>query len=299
MPKKRKYIKIEEETGGVLEYGVDTIYTPEEISQKNAKVRLGKQKSEFDDYLESLGQYSFLFYNHLKKINIPNEIKTRFIFLTAYIKYNSHGLLVDTDEKNQKALDRSMLMAKLNVKETTFIKTMNTLTENKLVIELNGLYYINEKLVVRGKLTKQKMNQSFSRVFSDTIKELYNNCSPREQTQLYYFYAILPLVNFKYNCVCHNQNQSDIHYIQKMSVQEICTIVGYDQTKWKRFWNMLRGFKINNEYAISTSIIGDSFDDLLIKVNPKLYYAGNSNCFEDLKQCCYEFFIGDSTNSVK
>ena len=63
-----------------------------------------------------------MFYNYLKKIDIPNEIKTRFIFLTAYIKYNSHGLLVDTDEKNQTPLDRNTLMIKLNIKEKGIYK---------------------------------------------------------------------------------------------------------------------------------------------------------------------------------
>lgn len=293
MPKKRNYIKIEKETGGVLEYGVDILYTPEEISQKNAKTRLGVQKSEFDEYLESLGQYSFLFYNHLKKLNIPNEIKTRFIFLTAYIKYDSHGLLVDTDEKNQQTLNRSMLFEKLNVGEKAFIRTMNILKENKLIVENKGWYYVNEKIVIRGKISKQKMNQSFTRVFSDTIKELYNSCSTREQTQLYYFYTILPLVNYKYNCVCHNPNETELSHIQKMSIQNICTSVGYDPNHWKLFWNNLRKFKLGKEYCISSTIIGDTFDDVLIKINPKIYYAGNDKCFEDLKQCCYEFFIGD------
>ena len=161
----KKYTKIETETGEILEKGVDKYYTPEEISQIEAKKRLGKRKTEFDEYIESLGQYSFLFYNHLKKIDIPNEIKTRFIFLTAYIKYNSHGLLVDTDEKNQTPLNRNMLMSKLNIKEKAFIRTMTTLKENKLVVEKDKCYYINEKLVIRGKLTKQKMNQSFTRIF--------------------------------------------------------------------------------------------------------------------------------------
>lgn len=299
MPKKRKITIIETETGDVLEYGTQTIYTPQEISQKNAKARLGVKKTAFDEYIESLGQYSFLFYNHLKKINIPNEIKTRFIFLTAYIKYDSDGLLVDTDEKNQQPLSRSMLLEKMNVGEKAFIRTMNILKENKLVTENKGLYYINEKLVIRGRLSKQKMNQKFTRVFSDAIKELYNKCSAREQAQLYYFYSILPLVNYKYNCVCHNPNETELSLINKMSVQDICMSVGYDPSHWKLFWGNLRKFKIGQEYCISSTIIGDTFDDILIKVNPKIYYAGNENCFDDLQKCCYEFFIGNSTNPIK
>ena len=174
MPIEREYMKIEKETGAILEEGLDKIYTSEEISQIEARKRLGKQKTEFDEYIESLGQYSFLFYNYLKKIDIPNEIKTRFIFLTAYIKYNSHGLLVDTDEKNQTPLDRNTLMIKLNIKEKGIYKNYDNFKRKaNLVVEKNKCYYINEKLVIRGKLTKQKMNQSFTRIFSNTIKELY------------------------------------------------------------------------------------------------------------------------------
>ena len=293
MPIEREYFKVEKETGDILEEGIDKIYTPEELSSLYNRKRNYKQKTEFEEYIESIGQYSFLFYRHLKKLNISNEIKTRFIFLTAYIKYDSNGLLVDTDEKNQIPLNRSILLQKINVGEKAFIRTINILKENKLITENKGLYYINEKIVIRGKLTKQKMNQKFTRVFADTIKDLYNKCSTREQAQLYYFYAMLPLVNYKYNCVCHNPDETDLSYIEKMSVQDICTCVGYDSSQWKRFWNMLRGFKIGKEHCISSTIIGDTFDNILIKINPKIYYAGNESCFEELQQCCYEFFIGD------
>lgn len=300
MPIEKEYYKVEKGTGDILEEGVDKIYTPEELSSLLNRKRNYKQKTAFEEYIESIGQYSFLFYNHLKKLDIPNEIKTRFIFLTAYVKYNSNGLLVDTDEKSQQLpLNRSMLLQKINLGEKAFIRTMNILKENKLITEAKGLYYINEKIVIRGKLTKQKMNQKFTRVFADTIKDLYNKCSAREQAQLYYFYAMLPLVNYKYNCVCYNPNEADLYHIEKMSVQDICTSVGYDPNHWKLFWKNLRKFKIGNEYCISSTIIGDSFDDILIKVNPKIYYAGNENCFDDLQQCCYEFFIGNSVNPLK
>lgn len=292
MPIEREYMKIEKETGAILEEGLDKIYTSEEISQIEARKRLGKQKTEFDEYIESLGQYSFLFYNYLKKIDIPNEIKTRFIFLTAFIKYDSNGLLVE-DNKNQRPLQRSDLLELLNIGEKAFIRTINVLKENKLLFENDKMYYLNKKFVARGKLTPQKMSQDFTRVFADAIKELYNDCSPRQQSQLYYFYMILPLVNYKYNCVCHNPNETNLQHIKKMSIQEICISVGYNSTQWKRFWLMLRGFKMGKEYCISSTIIGDTYDDVLIKVNPKIYYAGNENCFEELQQCCYEFFIGD------
>lgn len=292
MPKKRKYTKIETETGDILEEGYDKIYTSKELSLIYSQKKRSIEKTNFMEYIESLGKYALLFYNHLNKLNIPNEIKTRFIFLTAFIKYDSNGLLVE-DNKNQRPLQRSDLLELLNIGEKAFIRTINVLKENKLLFENDKMYYLNKKFVARGKLTPQKMSQDFTRVFADAIKELYNDCSPRQQSQLYYFYMILPLVNYKYNCVCHNPNETNLQHIKKMSIQEICISVGYNSTQWKRFWLMLRGFKMGKEYCISSTIIGDTYDDVLIKINPKIYYAGNENCFEELQQCCYEFFIGD------
>lgn len=292
MPLERKYYKVEQETGEILESGTDLIYTEDEISKQQALQRFLREKTEFEDFINGISSYSFLFYNHLKKIDIANEIKTRFIFLTAYIKYGSKGLLVDTDkERSQIPLDRTMLKEKLKLQETAFIKTINTLKENDLIKEKHGLYYLNSKFVIKGELPKQKTNQPFSRIFADTIKELYKNCTVREQSQLYYFFALLPLTNYKYNCVCHNPQETEIGLIKKMDIKDICYIVGYNPKDWKKFWNNMQKFKIGKEHTIVTSIRGGGFNNLLIKVNPKLYYAGTQSCFEELKLCCYEFFI--------
>lgn len=288
MPIKRPYIKIEPETFKIIEEGVDKIYTSEEIAQRLIKAKKIQAVSNFEEFIKGLGNFSFLFYNYLKDLNIPPEVKTRFIFLTTYIQYNSNGLLVDNDDnqKLQPVLNREMLKDKLKLKENAFINTIKQLKDGGLIVEANGNYYINENIVIKGHLTRKQKNESYTRLFSDFIKKLYNQATVRQHRQLYYLFAILPLVNYKYNYVCHNKEETDLSKITPMDIKDICEYVGYKSKDWKKFWNNLRYFKIDNQNLISTKII-DHFT--YIAVNPNLYYAGNDNCLNEVQVLLYEF----------
>ena len=288
MPIKRKYMKVETETGDILEKGVEKIYTREEINQKQAKVKQKETLSEFEEFIKELGSFNFLFYNYLKKSNIPPEVKARFIFLTTYIQYNSGGLLIDNDDyvRNQPPLTRETLKNKLKLGEDAFINTIKCLSKDKLIEEKDGKYYINEKIATKGSLSKQQMKKPYTRLFSDFVKKLYNQATARQHGQLYYFFSILPLVNFKYNYVCYNREETELSKINPIDIKEICEYVGYNSKDWKKFWKNLRFFKIDNQNLISTKIV-DEF--AYIAVNPNLYYAGNENCLNEVQVLLYEF----------
>lgn len=288
MPIKREYIKIEKGTGYILEEGFDNIYTIEEVNKKEIKNKKYKTLTEFEELIKDMGSFNFLFYNYLKKLDIIPEIKTRFIFLTTYIRYNGEGILVDTDnERYQTVLTRDLLMDKLKLQKTAFINTINKLKEYNLLVEENGYFKINENIVVKGKLSKQQKNKQYTRLFSDSIKELYNNSTVRQHRQLYYFFALLPIINFKYNCVCYNKKETDLKYIKPMDIKDICNYVGYNQKDWKKFWNNLRYFKIKDQNVISSRVIDDY---IFIYINPNLYYAGNENCLSELRIMLHEFY---------
>lgn len=288
MPIERAYMKIETATGGILEEGVDKIYTRDEINSQIAKFKYSKTLSVFEEFIKELGSFSFLFYNYLKKSNMPPEAKTRFIFLTTYIQYNSNGLLVDNDDNKriQPVLTRETLKNKLKLQENAFIDTIKYLKEADLLKELNGNYFINEKIVTKGKLSKKQLNKPYTRLFSEFIKKLYNQSTIRQHRQLYSFFSILPLVNFKYNYVCYNREETDLSKIKPMDIKDICEYAGYKPKDWKKFWNNLRYFKIDNQNLISTKII-DQFT--YIAINPNLYYAGNENCLNEVQILLYEF----------
>jgi hypothetical protein len=287
MPIKRKYTKIETETGAILEEGTEKVYTTEEINKQDAKNKQNKKLTEFEIFIKEIGSFSFLFYDYLKDLPILPEIKARFIFLTTYIKYNSNCLLVDTDDQFPLSLTRETLKDKLKLKEDAFIKTIKVLKENNLIYENHNCYYIDEKIVTKGRLSKSQKKKSYTRLFSDYVKELYNMANTRQHGQLYYFFAILPLVNFKYNCVCSNREETDLPKIKPMDIKSICEHVGYKPKDWKKFWSNLRYFKINNQNLISTKIYDEY---MFISVNPNLYYAGNENCLNEIKILLHEFY---------
>lgn len=297
MPIERPYIKINAETLKIIEEGVDKIYTPDEVARKRIKAKKFKKLTEFEEFIQELGSFSFLFYNYLKKSNIPPEVKTRFIFLTTYIQFSNNGLLVDNDDDKriQSPMTRDILKDKLKLKEDAFINTIKYLKDDGLIVEEDGNYYISENIAIKGKLSKSQMNRPYTRLFSDFIKKLYNQSKIRQHRQLYYFFAILPLVNFKYNYVCYNREETDLSKIEPMDIRDICEYVGYKTKDWKKFWNNLRYFKIDNQNLISTKII-DYFT--YIAINPNLYYAGNNNCLNEVQILLYEFTNENIQNNI-
>ncbi len=291
MPEIREYYKIEKGTGNLLEEGKEEVFTEQEIYNKELQKKFLKGKDKFDNYIKGLGSYCFLFYDLLKDIEIASDVKMKFIFLTSYIKYNSGGMLVDTDKiTHQIPLDRIKLKDKMQLEEKAFIRAINEMESSGLLYEKDNYYYINEKIIVKGKLIKNSNDNDYTRIFSDSIKDLYKNCPSRNHHLLYYFFAMLPFVSYKYNCVCYNPNENDLYQVKPMDIKDICEVIGYDKSKWKRLWTQLRFFKIGNESVITT-IIKDHLT--MLKINPKLYYAGNSKCLSELKQCFYEFYIND------
>lgn len=288
MPKEIEYIKVEKSTGDVLEEGTEKVYTIQEVNDMAFTRKYRKKKSEFESYIEGLGSYFFLFYNYLNKLDIPNEIKTRFIFLTTYSRFDDDGVLVDTEVRTQiqPYLTRQDLKNILNLKEDAFIRTMNVLKECNLIAEEKDKYRLNNNVVIRGILSKKQKKDEYTRIFTESVRDLYNNSSPRQHAKIYYLFAVLPLVNYKHNYICKNKKETDISKIEPIDIREVCEYIGYKQKDWKKFWNSLRYLKVKGENVISSTIV-DRY--IYIRVNPNLYYAGNQNCLDVLKSTLLEF----------
>lgn len=273
--------EISENTGEVFEY-TSPVINPEYLQEQ--KVYL-KREGEFSMIIdEYFGQYFFYFYNALKDIDIPYNMKTRFLYLSSFVQYRT-GLLIDTDIPNKTVvLKRKDLEAKMLLCPTEFRRTISALKKANLIIEEKKQFYINADYIIKGEIAKSSID--YARVFINGIKQLYRDCEATYHKKLFYLYALLPNINLKYNCVCENPTEEISENINTLDMKDICDLVGYNPNNAKRLWNEMRSFKLDNKYVIATVIVGDK---TFIKINPKVYYRGVTSQLDELKGLMSDF----------
>ena len=249
-----------------------------DLENKTAeKNRLGyainKDKDEFQKYInDNYGRFYFEFYKKYNTKPTERAYMFRFIYLSTYMNYdnilsNKKRLLKENDLENILMLSRS---------ET--YKTKKWLIENKFIfINENDTITINSVYAKRGKIRKVK-NIEVVRMFDDTIRELYKNSLPKEHKTLGLLIDILPYVNYKYNVLCENPNESEPELIEPLTISKLGEKLGIDKSHCSRLKNKLKNITVNNE-----PVIGFWEDKLgkSIWVNPKFIYKGDS--LNDLK----------------
>lgn len=259
-------VEISHSTGLVNEYDKD-IYEENSIQ---SDINYIKSKDElFATISDEFGNYFLYFYDKMNEINIPTNMKARFLYLCTYIGYNEY--LIDkynSDKRLLVPLNRKDLENLLGLSEREFKNTIKILTESGLLI-FDGKYYkVNTTIITRGKTNHKK---GYTRVFFNSVRYLYTNCKPIQHKQLYYLFMILPYVNVQHNVVCSNIDEEMQEKIEALNVKDMCDICSYNRHDSTKFKNNLLKFKIDGKDVVIISYRGGGE---FIRINPSVYYAG-------------------------
>lgn len=250
-----------------------------------------KTMKEFLKYEEGFGGYvSVLFkYNQpaFEKIRemVPktkaNSVIVRFMVLAAYEYVNGNG-------KNKNVIKKSMYKDILDTTSKNSInETHRYLLECGCIKEdENGFITTNEEYVIYGDI-KQKYNElkkedkdyTYTRMFCQTILDLYYNTEPKQRKKLANLFWLLPFINFKYNRLCSNQLETDNLKVQPLSWTDLCRIVGCDVKNVSHFRKDLKSLRIYDRCLFLEVINKDESRTIII--NPRVFYKGNK--IEDLK----------------
>lgn len=261
--------EVSELTGEVISYSKE-VYSDEGQQKLDNNKKLKVSQNELHKFLnEDVGKFFFYFYNKLEEYDISPQNKVRFLYLASYLDYDN-GDIINKGQFNIKLrMNRQNLMDILLLKDREFRNTLSALVNNNLLIRDTKYYKINTDCVSKGSLPNKSAN--YTRVFIDTIRELYVKCDPKSHKQLYYIFKLLPYINFQYNIPCTNNDCEILGDIIPLSMKDMCEIVGYDSTSTTKLWNGLRKFKIQDNYVVCKHVV----DDLeFICINPRLFYAG-------------------------
>ena len=87
----------------------------------------------------------------------------------------------------------------------------------------DGLYLISN-LFFKGKTS----NKERTKLFRVTIQQLYKRLPQKNHELFGYIIQLVPWINFEWNIVCENPEETNKNSIEPMSFRDICKKLGYD-----------------------------------------------------------------------
>lgn len=247
-----------------------------------------KNKYEIIEHIQKHeGSFVHLIYKYRKPLMDTLQVKCegnkanihmiRFIQLATYSTFG--GKLFD-DNRNR--IKKSSLS---NIWDTT---SRNSVNETyKLLIECGYIYeteegyiMISEDLIVKGaiedfkKLKKDDEDQTYTRLFTNNIKTMYEGTNPKSRKQLANLFKVLPYINFKHNVFCANPTETDPKELELYTWTDLARLCGYDEKKQiarfkKDLWTLkVYGFDTIGEFKTQSG--------MAICINPKIYYSGDN-----------------------
>lgn len=288
--KYKRIVAIDTETGEVigntfLKNGEEVILSTKKILNENQKEYLRKSKG-ISEFSKSLGGYVHVFY--VKDKLLYNELKlssaniSRFLYLATYISYNfkDKNLLVKKEKGQLIPMNRNDMKNLMKLGKSAFYDFMNEVIDKDLIIEKENKFYINYKYVSKGKIDSE---DNYIRLYIDTTRYLYENCTSRQHKQLGYVLKLLPYVDFQTNHITINNKKAEIKDI--MSLLGL-SIDGVNATS--KFKKMLLNFKLkyeNKEYYLFGSHTYEyaNKQEIYFVINPLVLFGGNDvDSFEDV-----------------
>lgn len=296
---KDRYIEFtQHDTGEILT--LDKIikeYLKDETEKRINQVRgLNKRKSkeELYQYLDfRYGSFSFNSYKRVIEL-FTSEDKFdgatcfKFMYLVTFMDYDNklrYGSKYGDKHRNLMTVKDLPEVLRISRKQAIIVKDKLTAL-GAVIIDNSGNMTINPELVYKGRLNKGYKKNS-TRVFEDTIKELYNKSKAREHARLAIFIQLLPYINIYHNSICFNPQEKDAKLIEPMSMTDICRILGLNIKNATRTERELFKISVAGEYMIGKFL---RYGKYSYCINPRLYYKGSS--INDLKALGNLFLIG-------
>lgn len=284
------YTIINNETGEIIDddFGFET------LEDRERKKKSAIKAKDFEEYKEIqkqvMGNFIFFLYNSLdklKKILNDNDL-CKYIYLATYIKKDGYLML----DNNKTYINKKKMQELLLITRPNFTKFYNSLIENKLIIEENNTYKINLNCFWKGyekdykEITNNKL-ENFTRLYINATRELYKS-NHKQLKKLVVAYKLIPYLNWKYNVLCSNIKEIDTIKINLLTIKDVMSISGYDNSHMARFKKNFYGIKFYGYNLFATIQKEADYKDSRIIVNPLFAYRN-----KDVKEIEYLFMLFD------
>lgn len=144
----------------------------------------------------------------------------RLAYLSTYLEQDTQLLLYE-----DRPMLKSDLQTILNVSRPTANKFYNECIAAGVLEDhgKDGLYLISN-LFFKGKTS----NKERTKLFRVTTQQLYKRLPQKNHELFGYIIQLVPWINFEWNIVCENPEETNKNSIEPMSFRDICKKLGYD-----------------------------------------------------------------------
>ena len=286
MPNEKKDLvfRIDGETGEIVsqfEIGEGESLTSSEKLHKR-KIFMEK-KNDFENLKgvsDELGGFCFLYYK--KSEILYNEVGVskgnigRLLYLATFIDYDTNEI-VDFKPSGKYSLGLRDIKSLMKLGDSAFKEFFKEMKQCEIIHEKDGSFFISKKYFSKGKLSKNE--NSFTRMFVKTIRELYESTQPRQHKQLANVFSLVPFLDYETNAIIGANGE-------KLKLTEIAQILGYDNIdRMKKDLLKFSIVKDNTKFYFFCFVKLQTIENetSFFMVNPLAFYAGSSeNTFRTL-----------------
>jgi hypothetical protein len=165
-------------------------------------------------------------------------------------------------------------MEVLKLKKVECYKTKSALINSNLIsIDNDKNIVINNNVSFIGKVAKDNYKKDYTRIFKESIKELYLKSTPREHKKLSLFIELLPYIHFKYNVICKNPSCALMEDIEPITLKELSeSFQQYTNKNTTTLKKQLLNIFIGGKKA---TLLIEDYGKKFFVINPLIYYKGN------------------------
>lgn len=248
------------------------IFTPQEWEDRKRLAEERKERERRKASSRPLG--NFLMVSGRGFDELPPATLTRLIVLATFADYN--GALMAGREKPMTRADAQKI---LGLGDTAFKQFIRAVIP-RFIVERSGFLYLTDRSTfLRGKLPKDDHAQRW-KVYVRAVRNLYNVTNKRQHRFLGYAFELLRFINFEYNVLCHDVEETDLDLIEPMTLHEFCEAIGHDWNHLNRLLSAYRQlvFTVDGHQERFVSIVSDGIDrrNARVFVNPHIVYSGSN-----------------------
>lgn len=247
------------------------ILTPDQLAAIKLRNERAKKRYWALKANKPLGNFYFIPANENFE-GLSPETVTRLIFLNTYLPFDDNRLM-----KTQRTqMKKSDLPEILNVSKST-VKRFWQEVNGKYIVETDeGLLFTNNDIFRNGKLQKRKYG-TYQKFYINAIRKLYK--STDKHKHLGYIFQMLPYINFEYNIICKNPEETTLKKIEHMTLAEFCDAIHFDISHINRLLKIYKDltFAVNDKQERFCAFVYDGLhrNKAKIFVNPHILYCGS------------------------
>lgn len=233
---------------------------------------------------EANGGFVFAFYNACTTMEeafptLSQSDLARVMFIGTFAAWSTGQLKHD----NGAAIDKKALGELLGLGRNKFNTFYKSALKCELIANIEGALFINPAYFYRGNkgdvkhLTK---DLQYTRLFRQTVRDLYAMYNGKALKQLALIYAVLPFVNFNYNIIAYNPDEMDPEEVRPITVEKLAALLGYKDAP--SLTAALRKLKYDGKAVFGLFETDDRRAKKVI-INPRVVYAGSGKSLDAIR----------------